>query len=56
MIAVDEKFRLCPAHARGDGRRVELVVDAPLALALLLQDVRSASLRKGLYTGGRLLA
>lgn len=39
VVAVYKKFRLCSAHPRGDGGRVELVVDAPLALALLLQDV-----------------
>lgn len=56
MVAVDEKFGLGPTDTGRYRRRVELVVDASVALALLLQDVRMAGFRERLNTSGRLLA
>ena len=56
MVAVDEELGLGAAHAVRDGRRVELVVDAALALRLGVQRVAAALLGEDAQTLGRLLS
>lgn len=55
MIAIDEELSLRSARACRYGRRVEFIINATLALALLLQDVRPARFGERLHSGGRAL-
>jgi len=44
VIPIHEELRFCAPGARADGRRVELIVNAALALRLLFQDVSAPRL------------
>jgi hypothetical protein len=44
VIPIHEELRFCAPGARADGGRVELIVDAALALRLLFQDVSASRL------------